>query len=420
MRINKALSTLAVAAALALSGTLAACGSDDSGPSQASSSQTSRKTVGTVDPLMDHKGAKDAGLTKATFSIEAEPGLTNYDWNGITYIEPRKDPAADLVVHRLDWEGKELWKGTVPVQGADEDKPPQPQISYDDGLGVIAIWFNASADDTSNPGGALYGPLTWLDLETGEAHVEQLPVADGNHVYSLPKLIGGYERTPDGQTIGLIYLDSNRQLASSAFTDIFDQDGKILESGQTQGTPYFFWATDETSETTTLTVGQTAVLPDLPKTSKYVLSPSSMIVTDPEGSRLWMIRNGGDVSPIDTKGCPVPTGETIRESYSGSQYFVGQLLINEDLSSICLKDMLGDDNAQINGVLDDGRILVSAPKENEETSAVELYSKDLKSHESLGKLARFNLRGGHLVFTGEKNDVEIVTAFDERDIHSKK
>ena len=133
------LSTLAASASLCLAVT--GC-SGTSGTSQtgASSSATASPAgpVGTVDPPSDIEGLDKLGLSKATMSIKTAPGLSNYDEKGLTYVDPITDPAADLSVHHVTWDGKETWKASVPVPSGADPASLSPVMSFDDALGVVS------------------------------------------------------------------------------------------------------------------------------------------------------------------------------------------------------------------------------------------------------------------------------------------
>lgn len=132
-------SALAVSASLCLA--VAGC-SGTSGTSQAGSSASASASpagpVGTVDPPSDIKGLDKLGLSKATMSIKTAPRLSNYDDKGLTYVDPITDPAADLSVHHVDWNGKETWKASVPVPSGTDPASLSPMMSYDDALGVVS------------------------------------------------------------------------------------------------------------------------------------------------------------------------------------------------------------------------------------------------------------------------------------------
>ena len=98
---------------------------------------TTTPPVGTVEPPAQIRGLGTLGM-----SVRVEPGLTNYDEHGLTYVEPRTDPAADLVVHHVHWDGTPGWDATVPVPTGEGTYTPR--MSYDDAAGVVAYWFTTA------------------------------------------------------------------------------------------------------------------------------------------------------------------------------------------------------------------------------------------------------------------------------------
>ena len=116
--VNRRIVVSALAAAASICLAMAGCSGTSwksKAGSSASVSASSAVPVGTVDPPSDIKGIDKLGLSKATMSIKTEPRLSNYDDKGLTYVAPITDPAADLSVHHVTWDGKETWKASVPV-----------------------------------------------------------------------------------------------------------------------------------------------------------------------------------------------------------------------------------------------------------------------------------------------------------------
>lgn len=217
------LSTLAASASLCLAVT--GC-SGTSGTSQtgASSSATASPAgpVGTVDPPSDIEGLDKLGLSKATMSIKTAPGLSNYDEKGLTYVDPITDPAADLSVHHVTWDGKETWKASVPVPSGADPASLSPVMSFDDALGVVSYWFTTDQVDPKDSTLRLHpvvGKLHWFNTSTGQQGSDPF-AEDGNTYSSHSQLVGGLQLGNDGGMSAVKVVDSSQALVSHSAQEL--------------------------------------------------------------------------------------------------------------------------------------------------------------------------------------------------------
>ena len=415
-------STPVIALAAALASALALTGCSTSGPDSARSSATASASaesvvVGTIDPPAGIEGLEALGLSKATLSVETEPHLSNYSESGLTYVEPRTDPAADLVVHHVAWDGTEQWTGTVPVPAEGDPSLHTPVLSYDDSLGLVSYWFTTDTWEESDSSARsrthrLSSPVHWFDTATGQGGSEEITPDQGLVPMSASTLVGAISvNEQTGQGSAVTWMDSAHTFQHRTFGELGGQDGQNVNIRPWQGSMVVM-TKDSPDGTESLLVDGTEVVSDLgPEASVWVL-PGHYLALDASSSRLLSITRAG-AEPLDLQGCPVSLDGGLAGSSTNGYTYIGQYLISPDQSSSCQSEAIGSGTETINGVLSDGSLLIRS-------ASGDTYTHRLRTAEGasvdLPQGSVFDPRGGHLVYTVPGDGVSTVTAFSEEDL----
>ena len=141
--------------------------------------------------------------------------------------DPITDPAADLSVHHVTWDGKETWKASVPVPSGADPASLSPMMSYDDALGVVSYWFTTDQVDREDSTLRLHpvsGKLHWFDTSTGKQGSD--PFAEDGNTYSAhTQLVGGLQIGPGGGMSAVKIVDSSHTLVSHSPQELGLTDG---------------------------------------------------------------------------------------------------------------------------------------------------------------------------------------------------
>lgn len=416
---RRAAFVLGTAAALVLSACSA--GSAASSDSASASAAARRDLHGTVTPVANSLWATEAGLTRAAMSIEAEENAVVLDEAGLTYVEPRRSPGADLVVRRVLWDGTQAWTATVPVEV--DTTGLTLELSQDPGLGVVALWFSAADPDTGGPAIILRSTrimasdLTWFDLATGEQGTQDLRAealtlratasrSDGG-------LIGAMHTDSQDSSAGLTYLSADRTMVTSPWSALTDSEGGLPEVAQWTGSPLFVVETADS--TASLHLGGVEVLTGLSTYPRITAGATRVAVAD--GDRLWLVDQQGVATELDTGGCDLGTERINMSSISSTHAYVG--LARVDLLSgavECLEALAPASGTDIMGALSDGSLLLYSTAEEGQEGAW-LVPADRSAPRPLGSLDPVEVLSDRIVDTVLTEDgTTVVNAFDYRDL----
>lgn len=295
--MNRRIVVSALAASASLCLAVTGC-SGTSGTSQAGSSASASASpagpVGTVDPPSDIKGLDKLGLSKATMSIKTAPRLSNYDDKGLTYVDPITDPAADLSVHHVDWNGKETWKASVPVPSGTDPASLSPMMSYDDALGVVSYWFTTDQIDPEDSALRLHpvsGKLHWFDTSTGKQGSD--PFAEDGTTYSSHKqLVGGLQIGDSGGMSAVKIVDSSHALVSHSAQELGLTGGSRAEFFSWKGQVRIRGA-QPTDPADLLQLNTSKPIPDLSADARIWTTPTRILVLDQSDGRLQSVTDSG-------------------------------------------------------------------------------------------------------------------------------
>ena len=411
------LSTLAASASLCLAVT--GC-SGTSGTSQtgASSSATASPAgpVGTVDPPSDIEGLDKLGLSKATLSIKTAPRLSNYDDKGLTYVDPITDPAADLSVHHVTWDGKETWKASVPVPGGADPASLTPMMSYDDALGVVSYWFTTDKIDPEDTTLRLHpvsGKLHWFDTSTGQQGSD--PFAEEGNSYSAHKqLVGGLQMGNNGGMSAVKIVDSSHTLVSHTPQELGLTDGSRGEFYSWKG-QVRIRGTQPADPADLLQLNTSKPIPDLSADARIWSTPTRILVLDQSDSRLQSVTDSG-AQALDLKGCTIPPKSNLTVGSGDTYDHIGQLRIAQDGTTECLSKTIGNPSDTISTTLSDGSIIVRSTADEGKTFSFRYISADGSTKVDLPEKPVPGAHGNHLVYSTSADGISTVTAFSEKDL----
>ena len=386
------LSTLAASASLCLAVT--GC-SGTSGTSQtgASSSATASPAgpVGTVDPPSDIEGLDKLGLSKATMSIKTAPGLSNYDEKGLTYVDPITDPAADLSVHHVTWDGKETWKASVPVPSGADPASLSPVMSFDDALGVVSYWFTTDQVDPKDSTLRLHpvvGKLHWFNTSTGQQGSD--PFAEDGNTYSSQALV-----SHSAQELGL---------SGGSRGEFYSWKGQVR-----------FRGTEPADPADLLKLNTSKPIPDLSADARIWTTPTRILVLDQSDSRLQSVTDSG-AQVLDLKGCTIPPKSNLTVGSGDTYDHLGQLRIAQDGTTECLSKTIGNPADTISTTLSDGSIIVRSTADEGKTFSFRYISADGSTKVDLPKKPVPSAHDKHLVYSTSADGISTVTAFSEKDL----
>lgn len=410
-------SALAVSASLCLA--VAGC-SGTSGTSQAGSSASASASpagpVGTVDPPSDIKGLDKLGLSKATMSIKTAPRLSNYDDKGLTYVDPITDPAADLSVHHVDWNGKETWKASVPVPSGTDPASLSPMMSYDDALGVVSYWFTTDQIDPEDSALRLHpvsGKLHWFDTSTGKQGSD--PFAEDGTTYSSHKqLVGGLQIGDSGGMSAVKIVDSSHALVSHSAQELGLTGGSRAEFFSWKGQVRIRGA-QPTDPADLLQLNTSKPIPDLSADARIWTTPTRILVLDQSDSRLQSVTDSG-AQVLDLKGCTIPPKSNLAVGSGDTYDYIGQLRIAQDGTTECLSKTIGNPSDTISTTLSDGSIIVRSTSDEGKTFSFRYISANGSTKIDLPEKSVPGAHGNHLVYSTSADGVATVTAFSEKDL----
>lgn len=410
-------SALAVSASLCLA--VAGC-SGTSGTSQAGSSASASASpagpVGTVDPPSDIKGLDKLGLSKATMSIKTAPRLSNYDDKGLTYVDPITDPAADLSVHHVDWNGKETWKASVPVPSGTDPASLSPMMSYDDALGVVSYWFTTDQIDPEDSALRLHpvsGKLHWFDTSTGKQGSD--PFAEDGTTYSSHKqLVGGLQIGNSGGMSAVKIVDSSHALVSHSAQELGLTGGSRAEFFSWKGQVRIRGA-QPTDPADLLQLNTSKPIPDLSADARIWTTPTRILVLDQSDGRLQSVTDSG-AQVLDLKGCTIPPKSNLAVGSGDTYDYIGQLRIAQDGTTECLSKTIGNPSDTISTTLSDGSIIVRSTSDEGKTFSFRYISANGSMKIDLPEKSVPGAHGNHLVYSTSADGVATVTAFSEKDL----
>lgn len=417
--MNRRIVVSALAASASLCLAVAGC-SGTSGTSQAGSSASASASpagpVGTVDPPSDIKGLDKLGLSKATMSIKTAPRLSNYDDKGLTYVDPITDPAADLSVHHVDWNGKETWKASVPVPSGTDPASLSPMMSYDDALGVVSYWFTTDQIDPEDSALRLHpvsGKLHWFDTSTGKQGSD--PFAEDGTTYSSHKqLVGGLQIGDSGGMSAVKIVDSSHALVSHSAQELGLTGGSRAE--------FFSWkgqvrirGTQPTDPADLLQLNTSKPIPDLSTDARIWTTPTRILVLDQSDGRLQSVTDSG-AQVLDLKGCTIPPKSNLAVGSGDAYDYIGQLRIAQDGTTECLSKTIGNPSDTISTTLSDGSIIVRSTSDEGKTFSFRYISANGSTKIDLPEKSVPGAHGNHLVYSTSANGVATVTAFNEKDL----
>ena len=411
------LSALAASASLCLAVT--GC-SGTSGTSQtgASSSATASPAgpVGTVDPPSDIEGLDKLGLSKATMSIKTAPGLSNYDEKGLTYVDPITDPAADLSVHHVTWDGKETWKASVPVPSGADPASLSPVMSFDDALGVVSYWFTTDQVDPKDSTLRLHpvvGKLHWFNTSTGQQGSDPF-AEDGNTYSSHSQLVGGLQLGNDGGMSAVKSVDSSQALVSHSAQELGLSGGSRGEFYSWKG-QVRFRGTEPADPADLLKLNTSKPIPDLSADARIWTTPTRILVLDQSDSRLQSVTDSG-AQVLDLKGCTIPPKSNLTVGSGDTYDHLGQLRIAQDGTTECLSKTIGKPADTISTTLSDGSIIVRSTADEGKTFSFRYISADGSTKVDLPKKPVPSAHDKHLVYSTSADGISTVTAFSEKDL----
>lgn len=381
---------------------------------------TTTPPVGTVEPPSQIRGLGTLGLSKATMSVRVEPGLTNYDEHGLTYVEPRTDPAADLVVHHVHWDGTPGWDATVPVPSGEGTYTPR--MSYDDAAGVVAYWFTTDTWDASDTGAGhrphtLSSPVHWFDVATGQGEAVTVPTTEEQTASSHTTLVGARVLNAQGGFTAASTLDLTHTLSTARGPELFR--GNDVTTVQTD----FSWhgnymtvtSTADDEAQRTLRMNTSAVL-DADQDSRFWAVPERVLALVPGEGRLASVTETG-AQDLDLGGCPVSFTQGATGGSGNGYAFVGQLLVRPDGTTQCLASQAAGPQEQVSGVLADGSVVLTNPADGGGATS-RIMGPDGTTRADTTSVSGFGAYGAHLVFTTTDDaGATTVTAFSEKDLH---
>ena len=417
--MNRRIVVSALAASASLCLAVAGC-SGTSGESQAGSSTSASASpegpVGTVDPPSDIKGLDKLGLSKATLSIKTAPRLSNYDDKGLTYVDPITDPAADLSVHHVTWDGKETWKASVPVPGGADPASLTPMMSYDDALGVVSYWFTTDKIDPEDTTLRLHpvsGKLHWFDTSTGQQGSD--PFAEEGNSYSAHKqLVGGLQMGNNGGMSAVKIVDSSHTLVSHTPQELGLTDGSRGEFYSWKG-QVRIRGTQPADPADLLQLNTSKPIPDLSADARIWSTPTRILVLDQSDSRLQSVTDSG-AQALDLKGCTIPPKSNLTVGSGDTYDHIGQLRIAQDGTTECLSKTIGNPSDTISTTLSDGSIIVRSTADEGKTFSFRYISADGSTKVDLPEKPVPGAHGNHLVYSTSADGVATVTAFSEKDL----
>lgn len=417
--MNRRIVVSALAASASLCLAVAGC-SGTSGESQAGSSTSTSASpaglIGTVDPPSDIKGLDKLGLSKATLSIKTAPRLSNYDDKGLTYVDPITDPAADLSVHHVTWDGKETWKASVPVPGGADPASLTPMMSYDDALGVVSYWFTTDKIDPEDTTLRLHpvsGKLHWFDTSTGQQGSD--PFAEEGNSYSAHKqLVGGLQMGNNGGMSAVKIVDSSHTLVSHTPQELGLTDGSRGEFYSWKG-QVRIRGTQPADPADLLQLNTSKPIPDLSADARIWSTPTRILVLDQSDSRLQSVTDSG-AQALDLKGCTIPPKSNLTVGSGDTYDHIGQLRIAQDGTTECLSKTIGNPSDTISTTLSDGSIIVRSTADEGKTFSFRYISADGSTKVDLPEKPVPGAHGNHLVYSTSADGVATVTAFSEKDL----
>ena len=417
--MNRRIVVSALAASASLCLAVTGC-SGTSGTSQAGSSASASASpagpVGTVDPPSDIKGLDKLGLSKATMSIKTAPRLSNYDDKGLTYVDPITDPAADLSVHHVDWNGKETWKASVPVPSGTDPASLSPMMSYDDALGVVSYWFTTDQIDPEDSALRLHpvsGKLHWFDTSTGKQGSD--PFAEDGTTYSSHKqLVGGLQIGDSGGMSAVKIVDSSHALVSHSAQELGLSGGSRGEFYSWKGQVRIRGA-QPTDPADLLQLNTSKPIPDLSADARIWTTPTRILVLDQSDGRLQSVTDSG-AQVLDLKGCTIPPKSNLAVGSGDTYDYIGQLRIAQDGTTECLSKTIGNPSDTISTTLSDGSIIVRSTSDEGKTFSFRYISANGSAKIDLPEKSVPGAHGHHLVYSTSADGVATVTAFSEKDL----
>ncbi|MDO4243347.1 MAG: hypothetical protein Q4C85_06225 [Actinomyces sp.] len=416
--ILRSRAALAMAAALVLT----ACSSDTSSGAATASATAERDLFGTVTPIANNTSMEQAGLTMATMSIEAEHHAVVFDEEGVTYVEPRRSWGADLVVHRILWDGTEAWTATVPVEV--DTTGLSLELSQDPGLGVVALWFSAPDPDTPGstiilrPTSLMASGLTWFDLATGEQGAQDVRseaiALQATASRSQGHLIGAMHTDAQGDSPGLTYLSSERTMVTVSWPELTPVAADPREVGQWAGSPLF--TVNAADGTSSLHLGATEVVSGMTSNSpQTALGPDRIAVTD--ATRLWLVDRQGVSTELDAGGCSLDNTLAGAPRAGATEAYLGLSRVSlQDGTVECLEALAPSPSASIMGGFSDGSLLLhAAPEDGPEVAW--LVPADRSEARPLGRFKQVRVLSDRIIDTTlTQAGTTVVNAFDYRDL----
>ena len=394
----------------------------------ATAATTPRTMIGTVDPLVSKSGLEDAGLTKATMSIQTEENAFAIDDDGVTYVMPRQDRTADLSVHRVLWDGTETWSARVPVPtGAAEMKL---RMSHDPGLGAVAVWFSDWSVDPTTPGTVflrntdpLSSTMTWFDVASGQQASQDLRTAQEQIVTSRSNvsLVGAVNMVDQDVTSGMSYLSKDHTFATASWSELGITEGaKLSAISQWAGTPVI--STGMLADANgALNFGDVRVAISQ-GTIRTTYGSTHMVVTPvDEGHRFWLVdQTGASTEGNVADGCDVDLEHSGNSSVSSSHAHLGLLRVSlADGATECLAGIAPDKDLEIAGGFSDGSLLLTKPSDVY-TSTSWLVPSDRSQPLAVGHMGLVRVRSDHIIDEVPVKGVTTINAFDYRDLLPQK
>ncbi|WP_315584690.1 hypothetical protein [Actinomyces viscosus] len=390
---------------------------------------TPRTTIGTVEPIADKSGLEEAGLTKATMSIQAEENAVVIDDDGVVYVAPRQDKTADLSVHRVLWDGTETWSASVPVPaGAAEMRL---RMSHDPGLGAVAVWFSDPSADPSTPGTVvlrhtdpLSSATTWFDVASGQQTSQDLRTAqeEASASRSDTALVGAVHMVDQNTTSGMTYLGKDRTFTTTDWSELGIGEGTTLSTlNQWSGTPVV--GTGALAGTDgALQLGATRIASAAHGALRTTYGSTHMVVTPmEEGHHFWLVDQAGAATEVSTTGsCNVDLDHTGSSSVSSSHAYLGLLRVSlADGTTECLADASPDADLEIAGGFSDGSLLLTEPTDID-SSMSWLVPADQSQPLAVGHMGLVRVRSDHIIDEVPLKGTTTINAFDYRDLLPQK
>ena len=349
-------------------------------------------------------------------SIKTAPGLSNYDEKGLTYVDPITDPAADLSVHHVTWDGKETWKASVPVPSGADPASLTPMMSFDDALGVVSYWFTTDQIDREDSTLRLHpvsGQLHWFDTSTGKQGSD--PFAEDGNTYSAhTQLVGGLQLGSDGGMSAVKIVDSSQALVSHSAQELGLSGGSRGEfyswTGQVR-----FRGTEPADPADLLKLNTSKPIPDLSADARIWTTPTRILVLDQSDSRLQSVTDSG-AQVLDLKGCTIPPKSNLTVGSGNTYDHLGQLRIAQDGTTECLSKTIGNPADTISTTLSDGSIIVRSTADEGKTFSFRYISADGSTKVDLPKKPVPSAHDKHIVYSTSADGISTVTAFSEKDL----